>query len=213
MAVEYDRWTDERTVSAQTAEELQEIVGDHMTISYVADISAIEFKADDNNKLQLSKVSDKTNAWINGTKRVVLSYTSTPSIKYFAKRSGEILITSANGTGTGSLQIAIGQCSDGSWGAAAVSMPQTNAKYDSIFLICKDAPPYDTTHYITNADVPNKMYLCIRKIVLREEVTFNNMYVNNYGYTDPFSVIEMNGERYASAKGETGNHVCFLMKL
>lgn len=210
MAVEYDRWTDQRAIDEATAAELQEIAGDGITITYDENYNGFLFEADDKNKLTLSKTSS-SKVWINNTAYTLSNDVHT--IRYFAKRSGDLLIAVPNVVGLSCCQIAIGRCSDGSCGIIGIGKGNNSAPYDIIYPICKNAPPYNTSHFITNFQAPNKMFLSLRKLVLKEDVTFDNMYVNTYGYTDPFSIIEMNGERYASAYGGTTNLVFFLMKL
>ncbi len=212
MAAEYDRWTDIRQVAVKgMADEFQEILGDKMTVSFSEGMHAITFAFDSNNKLVMSSSRDYMSFTVNGSSTRWMSE-AVSSIKYFAKRSGELLITST-GTKLSCAQVAIGPCSDGSWGMVAVSCPANEEKYDKIYLTCSNMPPYSMEHSVTNRDMPNKIFLSLRKIVLREDVMFNNIYINNYGYTDPWSVIQFDGERYAAGNGQTGNHVDLLMRL
>lgn len=206
MAVEYDKWTDARALSEDTAAEIQEIIGDAFEVTYSASDGTMMIKKDDNNRLGFLKY-----LWEKGN-RIQWASDTCPYIKYYAKRSGEILISSLY-TGNSCVQVAIGKCSDGSSGLIAIGKRQASSYFDSAFLYGDNMPPYTMVHNITNYEMPNKLYLSIRKAVLHSDVTFDNIYINNYGYTDAFTIIEMNGERYACANGTTGNHVCLLMKL
>lgn len=211
MAVEYDKWTDARAINEETAAELKEIIGDKFEVCYDTYSEAIAIKEDEENKLHISDHREYTYLWINNS-RTQWTVLAPTSIKYYAKRSGEILIASTSEK-EACAQVAIGPCSDGSWGMVAVGKPSSSNAFDTLFLFGKNMPPYPMTHNITNNGMPNKMFLSLRNVVLREDITFDNIYVNNYGYTDPFTTIEMNGERYASANGTTGNNVCLIMKL
>lgn len=213
MAVEYDKWTDARDINLATANEIKELIGDKFAVSYNSNHYCIRIEPSNACRVDISNSRYESDSEIVTNYEAYYWTSKTVSkIRYYAKRSGEVLIASVD-EGDACAQVAIGKCSDGDWGITAVGKMSTDNAYDTMFLLGKNMPPYAMKFNVTNSGMPNKMFLSIRNVVLREDITFDNIYVNNYGYTDPFTIIEMNGERYACANGTTGNHVCLMMKL
>lgn len=216
MAVEYNKWTGNRDDYEQLAQELIEVLSD-TPIAYVKNLVEGETRPnliigfDEKNYV---KIGYGTASYLSRegstTKFSGNSNVGFHTMRYFAKENGELLLSSI-GSGVSCLQIGIGPCSDGQWGIAlAYSTDDSNAN-DYIETLCLNEP--SQKHGLVVDATPGKMYLVIRNAVRYDDITFDDLFFNCYGYVDSWSVIQFNGERYAVGNRGTTHNTNMLMKL
>lgn len=215
MAVEYNRWTADRKGYVQLAQELTEILS-HGKVKYVysdQDSSGYYIKIgfDESNYVKLSYNEPSMICRAGKESKIALNY-GLKALRYYAKENGELILASSTNSGMDSFQLGIGPCADGKWGIAITYQFNSSSYYDLIDMLGLDEP--SSVHVISNRDTPaQKRYLVMRNAIRYDDIMFNNLYFNCYGYADAWSVIQLNGERYAVGSRATEQNVNLLMKL
>ena len=217
MAVEYNRWTADRKDYEQLAQELTEILS-HGKAKYVQyelmsdRYPHIRIGFDENNYVKLSYETSSQICRAGSEGRLGPNNASGfKALRYYAKENGELLLSSV-GTSTSCIQLGIGPCADGKWGIAITYAYSSSSYYDYIDMLGVDEPA--TIHNMSNGNTPaQKRYLVMRNAIRYDDILFNNLYFNCYGYADSWSVIQLNGERYAVGNRGTTQNINLLMKL